>query len=470
MKRIIIVLFLVIANAYAMAQTCVWNGGKKLWTNGSGTESDPYLIESAENLAFLAYIVNKGFDTKGVYFRLTVDVDLNGSYGQRWIPMGLGSNVYSEDGCERGSTSVCSTGFQGHFDGDGHTISNLYVETDHYAGLFGLVKSTEDSLVIIKNVIVSDGLIKGSIAGGIAATCTVTTDTVGNYTGVVQVIGCKNGADIEGSAIAGGVVGDGAYSSKVSDCMNNGSVNGGVAGGIVGENPLETVECYNMGEIASDSIFSGGIAGELCRTSMVNNCYNVGSVSATVNFAGGLFGINRFKQAVVTNCYNVGPVSCGGSYVDGIGTASKKYEKCYCLNTSGQTEVGTMMTAEAMRALSFVDTLSAHNEGVWGPDVNNVNDGFPILIKNNISVSELVLPHLSVFPNPANSHIVVQGAPMKRIMVFDYYGRKVREKEVNPYAESVSVSIEGLPDALYVLRVLLNDNTFYSQNVLVLGK
>ena len=457
MKRIIIVLFLIIANAYAMAQTSVWNGGKKLWTNGSGTESDPYLVESAENLAFLAYIVNKGFDTKGAYFKLTVDVDLNGSSNQLWTPIGLGPNVYSEDGCERGSTSVCNTSFQGHFDGDGHTISNLYIETDPYAGLFGLVIGTEDSLVIIKNVIVSDGLIKGSIAGGIVAT------------GNVQVKGCKNGADVEGE-IAGGVVGDGSRVCKVRNCINNGNVKGGVAGGIVGENPLEIIECYNSGEIASDSICSGGLSGELYRTSVVNNCYNTGLVSATVDFAGGLFGVSRNNKAVVTNCYNVGPVLCDGLHVDGIGTSGKKYEKCYCLDTYGPSEVGTMMTAEAMRALSFVDTLSVLNEGVWGPDVNNVNDGFPILIKNSISVSELILPQLSVFPNPANSHIVVQGAPMKRIMIFDVFGRKVYDKEVNPYAESVSVSIEGLPNALYVLRVLLSDDTFYSQSILVFGK
>lgn len=457
MKRNLILLFLTMASAFAMAQTSVWDGGKKLWVNGSGTESDPYLIESADHLAYLAYIVNKGFETQGLCFKLTVDVNLNGSSNQLWTPIGLGEKVYSEDGCERVSLMGWSTSFQGHFDGDGHTISDLFVETDHYAGLFGFVNNEGDSLAVIENVIVSDGFIKGSIAGGIVAT------------GNAQVKGCKNGADIEGE-IAGGVVGDGSHTCMVHHCINHGNVNGGVAGGMVGKDPLEIIECYNSGEITSDSICSGGISGELHRMSVVNNCYNTGLVSAAVDYAGGLFGVSRNNKAVVTNCYNVGPVSCNGSHVDGIGTSGKKYEKCYCLNTCGLSETGTMMTAEEMRASSFIDTLSVLNEGVWGPDSYNLNDGFPILFKYYIAVPESAMPKPSVFPNPANDHIIVQGTEMKRIMLLDVFGRKVFEKEMNPDAQSISVSLKGWPAALYVLRVVLRDDSVYSQSVLVLGE
>ena len=79
MKKIFIIMLLVLASTMALAQTSVWHGDRTIWTRGSGTENDPFLIESADNLAFLAYVVNKCYDTEGLYFRLTTDIDLNGS-------------------------------------------------------------------------------------------------------------------------------------------------------------------------------------------------------------------------------------------------------------------------------------------------------------------------------------------------------------------------------------------------------
>ena len=73
MKRLYILMMLLLTSVMVEAQTSVWDGSRKLWTRGEGTENNPYLIESAENLAFLAYMVNKGFETQGLYFRLTTD-------------------------------------------------------------------------------------------------------------------------------------------------------------------------------------------------------------------------------------------------------------------------------------------------------------------------------------------------------------------------------------------------------------
>ena len=63
---------LVLTSTMAISQTSVWHGGKTIWTRGSGTEYDPFLIETADNLAFLAYVVNKGYSTSGMYFLLTI--------------------------------------------------------------------------------------------------------------------------------------------------------------------------------------------------------------------------------------------------------------------------------------------------------------------------------------------------------------------------------------------------------------
>ena len=134
MKKVYIMLVLFLTGIMAEAQTSVWDGSRRLWTRGTGTENDPYLIETAANLAFLSYMVNKNFDTQGLHFRLTTDIDLNGSEDQPWKPIGLYDRGFDEDGCDRGSLNSIGfspySAFRGHFDGDGHSISNIYIDSE----------------------------------------------------------------------------------------------------------------------------------------------------------------------------------------------------------------------------------------------------------------------------------------------------------------------------------------------------
>ena len=182
MKKIYIMMMLVLTGAMAMAQTSVWHGGRAVWTRGAGTEGNPILIESADNLAYLAYVVNKGYDTKDLYFKLTTDVDLNGSEDLQWVPIGLGDRWFSEDGCDRGRQSGSGfyphTSFLGHFDGGEHSISNIYIDNSErlygdYAGLFGCAEGVREGSVtypaVIENVFVTSGFVKGNCCGGIVA-------------------------------------------------------------------------------------------------------------------------------------------------------------------------------------------------------------------------------------------------------------------------------------------------------------
>ena len=173
MKKLYIILILAMTGIMAEAQTSVWNGSRKLWTRGEGTESNPYLIETAENLAFLAYMVNTGFETKGLHFELTTDIDLNGSEDQLWVPIGLGNNYFYEDGCERViDYSVPNNSFRGHFDGGNHKIYNLYIKDSSFGGLFG---SAEEPCEI-KNVSVESGYIQNVVyGGGIVGQCKYNT-------------------------------------------------------------------------------------------------------------------------------------------------------------------------------------------------------------------------------------------------------------------------------------------------------
>lgn len=327
--RITFLFLLVLLDMKISAQTDVWSGGRELWNTGSGTASDPYLIESADNLAFLAYLVNKGYDMDGICFRLATDLDLGGERGFYWEPIGLGDRWSNEDGCDRGvfDSTVC---FRGCFDGGYHVVSNVCVE-DRFSnsGLFGFVAGRIDAPAVIEKVSVVNGVIKGGKAGGIVGK--------GVFT---QISKCWNGAVVEGT-VAGGIVGwsEGCF---ISNCYNIGNVLGdgedSVAGGLVGisQNAVQLISSYNVGEI------SGAMLGCL--------------LGGVIN----------------------GPVVV---------------ENSHYLNTCNQGEYGTPQSEAFMRTMEFVDILNASNPGlVWDSDENYVNNGFPVLNDEIFSIEVLANP------------------------------------------------------------------------------
>lgn len=465
MKKIYFIIMLVLAGVFAQAQTSVWDGTRQIWTNGSGTQDDPYLIESASNLAFLAYMVGKAYDTYGLYFKLTTDIDLNGSEDLQWIPIGLYNRAYDEDGCERNACPVFVSredlAFKGHFDGDNHNISNLYVNKDlnnYSAGLFGFVAFD----AVIENVIVTNGIVKGVYSGGIVGTCWDSRDSV-------LISRCLNGADIEGSR-AGGIVGKSA--NKVYNCKNTGWVYGRVAaGGIVGESVKEVVECSNSGNIMGDGFVGGLIGGgPSLRTYIVNNCYNTGDISsAGINvpngapgIIGGLVGLS-YKSGTITNCYNVGTVSCSNEdYEPGAlaGRFGEIITNSYYLNTCGgvgNDSVDWSKTADEMRDPAFVDILN-YETNVWCADTLNSNDGYPILGANNLEVEDVVAKPLAMYPNPSHGHFTVEGTGF--VVVINVLGQQVLARRIE------GPTMVELPQGIYFVR-LQNENEVRTGKIVV---
>lgn len=385
-------MMLVLVSVTAMAQLSVWDGGRAVWTHGSGTESDPYLIESARNLAFLSYAVNKGFDMDGLHFRLTTDIDLNGSEDQQWVPIGMGNRWFNDDGCDRGypgnnyySPETC---FRGHFDGGGHFISNIYVEmdNDYGTGLFGNIHARYDT-IIIQNINVLNGYVKGKEAGGIA----------GRTEGCCQILNCGNGATIEGLKV-GGIVGVAGSKSMYKKCYNKGVIIGESgwnlgAGGIVGYGSAEIEECYNEGKVASGS-YAGGIYGLSVQGRVhISNCYNTGEIIAEGNggpasaparwAAGGIAGFLFRGTNSITNCYNVGTISSLGAAgcILGYGNNYTTCENNYYINSCDAGGEGTPLSEDFMHSQVFVGCLN-NETNVWTMDANNLNHGYPILIDN----------------------------------------------------------------------------------------
>ena len=444
MKKIYILIMFALTGIMAEAQTSVWDGGRKLWTRGEGTENSPYLIESAENLAFLSYMVNKGFDTQDLYFVLTTDIDLSGNEDRQWIPIGLGNKCFNEDGCDRGTVSNyfnIDNSFRGHFDGGGHKIYNLYIDGGNLAGLFGTVGIGSE----IQNISIESGYIRNAkIGGGIVGKC----DSNANITK------CMNHADISGDQI-GGIVGYGG--GKISRCVNSGNIKGNSgAGGISGFLAMEISECYNTGNVISYG-GGGGIIGTSQRSTTIMNCYNTGNINGSGQGTGGIGGI--VKKGLVKNCYNVGIVTNdqgnnGGIVSNGFqGTE----ENNYYLNTCGGEGIGTAMTETEMRDPSFVTTLNSDTE-VWGYDEDNLNDGYPILITIDFSINETTDPSMSIYPNPTSGNFTVEGAG--RLIVFNILGQKMMEQNIDQQ------TIITLPKGIYLLK-LTNGNMSTTKKAIV---
>ena len=367
MKRIFTTLFVILSSINAFALD-VWDGTSAPWTNGSGTSNDPYLIETAENLAYLAEKVNEGYQAQGmevfknVYFLMTDDLDLNNI---NWTPIG---NV------DYANSSLSGFCFAGIFDGWYHTISNLKIQTNAsitglFAGLYGEQGPPPSDrsgqirhLSVVNGSITSTGFGAGGIVGAIAGEAFVYQCS---YSGTIQI---SNGDSFCG---AGGIVAAAAQYSEISECSfagnitaSNSAFTGAAgAGGIVAIAMDNTTisECYNTGTISGNALIISVAAGIVGATLQENNvfvhsCYNVGTVSAGTK--GGIFGmvspINPTKEE-----------------------SSIEVSNCFYLNTcGGTTNYGTSKTSDEMKTEQFKNQIdmSAHK---FVMD-NGTNNGYPI--------------------------------------------------------------------------------------------
>lgn len=190
--------------------------------------------------------------------KLTADIDLS---GKEWTPIGYSLNP-----------------FKGHFNGDDHTVSNLYIhvtsvsQSDSEIGLFGCSKGEISNL---------------------------------NVTGSVYADGYDNVAGICG-------INDGT----ISECSFSGSVYGANrVGGICGWNRDENIDtminqCYSTGRNSSDSIHGTGTkTGGICGENKCNiwSSYNTCNVEGGAGCVGGLCGLNNGGSIYI--CYNLGDVT-----------------------------------------------------------------------------------------------------------------------------------------------------------------
>lgn len=268
----------------ARAETDVWNGTiASGFAVGTGTENDPYQINTAAELAYFAKSVNDGKWYDGEYIILKNNINLN---NQEWTPIGNHSNS-----------------FRGNFDGRNHTVTGMQIsgELDR-VGLFGeCTKHNVNSA--IKNITVKDSVICGiNFVGAIVG-----------YAEEINIENCRSiGNTINGKTDVGGICGKiGGYSvGKVSQCYNSSKVTGrGRVGGIAGMGGIAE-NCLNTGEImiinkAYQSACGGifGIFDDTTTSATITACVNQGKVSGGESFGGIVGSTDSESTGHISNCY-----------------------------------------------------------------------------------------------------------------------------------------------------------------------
>lgn len=324
-----------------------WDGTTaKKFACGSGTKFSPYIILTAEQLALLSFATGaQDADYVGKYFKLGADIllsdktliDENGalvadsSSLEKWTPIG--------------NSSVMFTGF---FDGDGHSVSGMFINTtSSHNGLFGSNAGTVEN-VTLKNSWIMGGNFTAGIVGydyGIVSNVANEVSVVGNGDCTGGIVGetyeknrnypaikmVRNEGYISGKDKVGGVIGCLKF-SDMSDAVNNGDVVGneyvgGVAGffSFLGDRIVDNIQ--NYGNVTGSSDYVGGIAGlgaTYARISCysgifhlsgsLKSLYNAGDVVGK-NFVGGLFG--QACGTSITNGANRGSV-IGENTVGGL--------------------------------------------------------------------------------------------------------------------------------------------------------
>ena len=308
--------------------------------SGTGDADTPYLIPDKATLEAFRDYINTGHG-EGEYFKLTNRINLGGEENP-WKPIG-DSNHY----------------FNGTFDGNDFTISDLYVtprSAGYYSGLFAFI----DDSGTVKNLSVSGYVSGNTLAGGVAAynfgtisDCNfdgaVTSDPSGRGTEVGGITGsndgsinnCRNTGTVTNNfSDVGGIVG--GNSGPVTNCSNSGDINGTgndtLAGGIVGANTRSgtVTNCSNSGNVSATDYPSGIVSSNSGGT--ITNCSNTGSIVGTGNYPGGIVGST--SEGTITNCSNTGSIVGTGNYPGGIVGSTSEGTITNCSNTGSIVGTG----------------------------------------------------------------------------------------------------------------------------------
>ena len=402
----------------------IGNAGQLYWFAGlvNGTLTDG----TAQNLGANAVLTKNITVNEDLLASIKTDDDgnvTNGSSFKAWRPMGMAD----ENGEFTGH-------YKGIFDGNGYSISGLYVNRDEATadvnsrfkssiGLFGYHDG------VTKNLGILDSYMRGNYCiGGICGY---------NDGGTIQ--NCYSAATVCGDSYIGGICGRSRSNSIIENCYNAGYIYGATRsiGGICGDNYSTIESCYNIGIIEGNFMVGGivGVSSGLGNTIWIKDCYNRVNVIGDTKDIGGIGGY--IGSSLVENCYSQATVS-GNTNVGGICGNSNKVDfqnayydsNLYTGDAIGCLKDATAEKTEGKPSQAFESGEIAYllqagrEEAIWGQTLSgNDVQVYPVLggakVYQNITYQDCAKDE---------AHTVYTYANDQKPTVYEYTLQEVKAK------------------------------------------
>ena len=304
---------------------------------GKGTEAEPFMLKTADHLAWFRDYVNVG--KTSACAKIADDVE----------EIDMSSVCHKADAekqvAELSWTPIGSKKYQGTFDGNGKTIRNLFISsTSNEIGFFGCAADCR-----IKNITFDNAKVKGNdncstgILAGYAGSC------------VIENIKTTGNCSVEGQYETGGIAG--RANGNISNCENHAIVKGlhsvGGIAGICFDSGNSITSCANYGEITGTEDFVGGIIGYFGEGSLQNSANN-GNITGDAR-VGNLIGYANICN--INNVLGIGNITanyadCNGLIVGYIVDASSTASGILAYNSSAKMTIdGTELTGDAVVAI-----------------------------------------------------------------------------------------------------------------------
>ena len=357
-------------------------------SKGDGSTGNPYIITKAEELAWFRDQVNNG-KTK-ICAKIANDVEVidmskvcHAADASKkieelsWVPIGNDAKKY-----------------QGTFDGNGKTITNLYINAikeNMGIGFFGYTLQSKIKNLTFENANVTNTYSHTGVLVGYAG-----------YGSTLQNIKISNTCQMKGGTFTGGIAG--LLDGNAYNCVNYATVQGTqYIGGLCGDYSRtgnSMTACANYGNVTASSLGVGGLVGNF-DSGTIQDCANYGDVKGTESVAGMAGSVYTGK---IKNVFSYGNVSATNS--------TQKVGMAFGYSSKGATEgmvayySGAKLTANDQEitvkafgksnlsednATEFIkDQLksgvvayllqqNASSEAKWGQKLANGRDIYPVI-------------------------------------------------------------------------------------------
>ena len=299
---------------------------------GNGSEAEPFVLKTADHLAWFRDYVNKSHPSACA--KIADDV--------KEIDMSTVCHKADAQVAELSWTPIgnSDTQYQGTFDGNGKTIKNLYINaTSDYTGFFGYASKSIKNITFDNAKVTSTGGNTGILAGAAGL--------------IIEKIKTLANCSVDGDKTVGGIAG--STKGNISNCENHAVVKGAMdVGGVVGSFDgisKSIISCANYGAVTGTKYVTGGMVGRFASGSIQNSA-NYGDITGSA-YVGSLIG-------VASNCYLNNVLSTGnvtadkstGLFVGQIQDTSSSASGILAYNSSAKLTIkGTEQTGNAVKAI-----------------------------------------------------------------------------------------------------------------------